>query len=132
MKNILIKINELKINNYDRNNDRFNLNILIDVNGEKESLKKEYKIDKGDILSRDLINYVKEYVKSKNKISLPSNNIIENVVIVRFNGDLEELEEKISGFFKRFNDLVKNWKNRGYSENYLMTYKTVDGFSQRF
>ena len=51
---------------------------------------------------------------------------------MRFADNLEELEEKLVKFFKKFNDLVNSFKNRGYSENYLMTYKTVDGFSQRF
>ena len=131
MKNLLIKLNELKINNYNRQDDGFTLSIVIDVNGEKESLKKQDRINKAETASHDVINFVKEHVKSKNKPDL-TNDLIEGIVIVRFHDDLEELEAKISSFFKRFNDLVKNFKNRGYSENYLMTYKTVDGFSQRF
>ena len=131
MKNLLIKLNELKINNYNRQDDGFTLSIVIDVNGEKEFLKKQDKINKPETASHDVINFVKEHVKSKNKPDL-TNDLIEGIVIVRFHDDLEELEAKISSFFKRFNDMVKNFKNRGYSENYLMTYKTVDGFSQRF
>ena len=131
MKNLLIKLNELKINNYNRNDDSFVLHIVIDVNGEKDFLKKEYKLGRYDEMTRSLINFIKEYVKGKNKSSL-SNDIIESIVVVRFKDDLEELEEKLAKFFKKFNDLVNSFKNRGYSENYLMTYKTVDGFSQRF
>lgn len=131
MKSILIKINELKINNYDRHNDSFTLNIALDISGKKEFLKKFDKISKPEIMARDLINFVKEDTKSKNKPT-QTDNLIEDLVIIRYAEDLEELEPKLISFFKRFNDLVKNFKNRGYSENYLMTYRTVDGFSQKF
>ncbi len=131
MKNLLIKLNELKIHNYDRSDDSFLLNITIDINGEKDFLKKEYKINKSEILANDLIRFIKEYAKSKNKPNF-GNDFIEAIVIVRFAEDMEELESKIANFFKRFGELVKNFKNRGYSEDYLMTYKTVDGFSQKF
>ncbi|MEK6841073.1 MAG: hypothetical protein AABW57_02010 [Nanoarchaeota archaeon] len=131
MKNLVIKLNELKINNYNRNDDSFILHIVIDVNGEKDFLKKGYKIERFEDMTRDLINFVRESVKDKNKSSLTS-DLIESIVIVRFADDLEELEEKLIKFFRKFSDLVKGFKNRGYSENYLMMYKTVDGFSQRF
>ena len=131
MKNLVIKLNELKINNYNRNDDSFILHIVIDVNGEKDFLKKGYKIERFEDMTRDLINFVRESVKDKNKSSLTS-DLIESIVIVRFADDLEELEEKLIKFFRKFSDLVKSFKNRGYSENYLMMYKTVDGFSQRF
>lgn len=131
MKNLLIKINELKIGNYDRKENSFSLNIFLDVNGQKESLKKNYKLEKYGEITHDLINFIREYVKSKNK-NAESYDVLEGVVVVRFADDLEELEEKFMKFFKKFNDLVNNLKNRGYSENYLMTYKTVDGFSQKF
>ena len=121
----------MKINNYNRNNDSFTLNISINVNNEKDLLKRDFRLGKYDAMTRDLINFIKEHVKGKNKTSL-GDDIIESIVIVRFADDLEELEEKLMKFFKKFNDLVNNFKNRGYSENYLMTYKTVDGFSQRF
>ncbi len=131
MKNLLIKLNELKIENYSRIDDSFLLNIIIDVNGEKDFLKRQYKINKSEILVNDLINFIKEHVKSNNK-QIFSNNFIETIVVVRFAEDLEGLESKIANFFKRFSELIKNFKNRGYSENYLMNYKNVDGFSQRF
>jgi hypothetical protein len=131
MKNLLIKINELKITNYERKDDNFLLNIIIDINGQKDFLKKSYKLDKPDILAHDLINFIREDVKSKNRSEL-TNDIIGGIVIIRFGEDLEELETRLASFFKRFNELVKNFKNQGYRENYLMTYKTVDGFSQRF
>jgi len=131
MKNLVIKLNELKINNYNRNDDSFILHVVIDVNGEKDFLKKEYKIERFEDMTRDLINFIRESVKDKNKSSLTS-DLIESIVIVRFADDLEELEEKLIKFFRKFSDLVKSFKNRGYSENYLMMYKTVDGFSQRF
>jgi hypothetical protein len=131
MKNLVIKVNELKINNYNRQDDTFTINIVIDVNGERDFLKKQYKIDKQEVMCNDLINFIKEHVKAKNKPGL-TNDVIESIVIIRFAEDLEDLETKIGAFFKKFNELVKNFKNRGYSENYLMTYKTVDGFSQRF
>jgi len=131
MKNLLIKLNELKIQNYNRNDDSFLLNITIAINGEKDFLKKEYKINKSEILANDLIRFVKECVKSKNKPNF-GNDLIETIVIVRFAEDMEELELKIANFFRRFSELVKNFKNRGYSEDYLMTYKIIDGFSQKF
>ena len=131
MKNLVIKLNELKINNYNRKDDSFILHVVIDVNGEKDFLKKGYKIERFEDMTRDLINFIRESVKDKNKSSLTS-DLIESIVIVRFADDLEELEEKLIKFFRKFSDLVKSFKNRGYSENYLMMYKTVDGFSQRF
>lgn len=131
MKNFLIKFNELKINNYNRHENTFILNIVMDVNEKKEFLKKEYKLGKYDEMGHDLINFVREHVKFNNRAAL-TNDIMESIVIVRFADDLEELEEKFTKFFRKFNDLINNFKNREYSENYLMTYKTVDGFSQRF
>ena len=131
MKNLTIKLNELKINNYNRHDDSFLLNILIDVEGEKDLLKKEFKIGKYDEMTSQIINFIREHVKSKNR-GETSNNLIDNLVIIRFKDDLEELEKKMFEFFRRFDTLIRNFKNRGYSENYLMTYKTVDGFSQRF
>ena len=127
----MIKLNELKINNYNRNNDSFILHAVIDVNGEKDFLKKEFKITKYDEMTRSLINFIRDHVKGKNK-SEDSYNVMEDLVIIRFADDLEELEEKLVKFFRKFSDLVNSFKNRGYSENYLMNYKNVDGFSQRF
>ncbi|AJF62469.1 MAG: hypothetical protein QT11_C0001G0320 [archaeon GW2011_AR20] len=131
MKNLMIKLNELKINNYDRKNNSFILHIVLDVNGEKSFLKRELKLGKYDEIVHDLINFMREHVKTDNKAE-DGYDVLGGVVVVRFADDLEELEEKLVKFFKKFNDLVNSFKNRGYSENYLMTYKTVDGFSQRF
>ena len=131
MKNLMIKLNELKINNYDRKNDSFILHIVLDVNGEKRFLKRELRLGKYDEIVRDLINFMREHVKTSNKAE-DDYDVLGGVVVVRFADDLDELEEKLVKFFKKFNDLVNSFKNRGYSENYLMTYKTVDGFSQRF
>ena len=131
MKNLMIKLNELKINNYDRKNDSFILHIVLDVNGEKRFLKRELRLGKYDEVVRDLINFMREHVKTSNKAE-DDYDVLGGVVVVRFADDLDELEEKLVKFFKKFNDLVNSFKNRGYSENYLMTYKTVDGFSQRF
>jgi len=131
MKNIVIKINELKIGNYERKDDSFNLDIFLDINGKKELLKKRYKLGKNEDIVRNLINFIKEDVKIKNKPE-DTHDLINSIVVIRFDKDLEELEEKLNSYFKRFNELVKNFKNRGYSENYLMTYRTVDGFSQKF
>jgi hypothetical protein len=131
MKNIIIKINELKIDNYKRKEDIFNLNIFLDINGKKESLKKNYKLGKADEIVKNLLDFIKNDVKSKNKPE-DEGDLINSIVVVRFDKDLEELEGKLNVYFKRFNELVKSFKNRGFSENYLMTYKTVDGFSQKF
>ncbi len=131
MKNLMIKLNELKINNYDRKNNSFILHIVLDVNGEKSFLKRELKLGKYDEIVHDLINFMREHVKTDNKAE-DGYDVLGGVVVVRFADNLEELEEKLVKFFKKFNDLVNSFKNRGYSENYLMTYKTVDGFSQRF
>ena len=131
MKNLMIKLNELKINNYDRKNNSFILHIVLDVNGEKSFLKRELKLGKYDEIVHDLINFMRKHVKTDNKAE-DGYDVLGGVVVVRFADNLEELEEKLVKFFKKFNDLVNSFKNRGYSENYLMTYKTVDGFSQRF
>src|SRR3989344_4546398 len=128
MKNLMIKLNELKINNYDRKNNSFILHIVLDVNGEKSFLKRELKLGKYDEIVHDLINFMREHVKTDNKAE-DGYDVLGGVVVVRFADDLEELEEKLVKFFKKFNDLVNSFKNRRYSENYLMTYKTVDGFS---
>jgi len=60
------------------------------INGEVTLCKKEYKLGRYDEMTRSLINFIKEYVKGKNKSSL-SNDIIESIVVVRFKDDLEEL-----------------------------------------
>src|SRR3989344_4055837 len=125
MKNLNIKLNELKINNYNRHDDSFLLHILVDVDGEKDLLKKDFKIGEYDEMTKQLITFIRDHVNSKNRENL-SSNVMDNIVIVRFKDDLEELEKKISEFFKKFDILVRNFKSRGYSENYLMTYKTVD------
>ena len=59
MKNLMIKLNELKINNYDRKNNSFILHIVLDVNGEKSFLKRELKLGKYDEIVHDLINFMR-------------------------------------------------------------------------
>ncbi|MEK6835797.1 MAG: hypothetical protein AABX55_02125, partial [Nanoarchaeota archaeon] len=95
MKNLSIKINELKINNYKRNDDSFILSINIAVNGEKDLLKKEYKLSKPELMTQDLINFIRDHVKARNKPIL-THDLVESIIIIRYADDLEELETKLS------------------------------------
>jgi len=128
MKNLLIKIKELKAINYSRNSDSFDVVINFNVNNEQNTLTKSFKLNqRAEILSKELVRYIKDDVKDKNKSSL-ADDFIEGILIVRYN-DVEEIEEKVAYFFKKFKDHVNNYKNIQYSEGFLNRYRTPDGFS---
>ena len=128
MKNLLIEIKELKAVNYSRNDDSFDVVVNFEVNGEKFTLNKFSKMNKRhEELSHELVNFVKEYVKNKNKSSM-ADDFLDSIVIVRYN-DVEEVEEKVAAFFKRFKDHINNYKAKRYTEGFLTKYSTPDGFS---
>ena len=130
MKNLLIKINNLKAINYSRKDDSFDVVISFDVNSEQNTLTKHFVTNKRfELLSHELVEYVKEHVKDKNKPSI-TEDFIEGITVVRYN-DVEEVEEKVSVFFKRFNDSIKGYKEKRYVEGFLMKYSTPDGFSMK-
>ena len=128
MKNLLIEIKELKAMNYSRTDDSFDVVINFDVNGERFTLNKFFKMDKKyELMSLELVNFVKEHVKSKNKSSL-ADDFLDSIVVVRYN-DMEEVQEKVASFFKRFKDHINNYKSKRYTEGFLTKYSTPDGFS---
>lgn len=128
MKNLLIKINNLKAINYSRNLDSFDVIMNFNVNGEQDTLTKSFKLNqRAEILSKELVGYVKGYVKDKNKPSL-ADDFIEGILIIRYN-NIEDIEEKVAYFFKKFKDHVNNYKNIQYTEGFLNRYRTPDGFS---
>ena len=128
MQNLLIKINELKAVNYSRTNDSFDVVINFNVNNKEYNLSKHIIINKRpEILSQEIIEYVKNHVKDKNKPGITS-DFLEGIVIVRYD-DIDKIEEKIANFFKKFKDHVNNYKNRRYGEGFLIRYSTPDGFS---
>ena len=60
MKNLLIEIKELKAMNYSRTDDSFDVVINFDVNGERFTLNKFFKMDKKyELMSLELVNFVK-------------------------------------------------------------------------
>ncbi len=131
MQNLLININELKANNYSRTDDSFEIIVNFNVNEEQLILIKRFKMDKrAEALSQELVNYVKNYVKDKNKPSLTADDFMEAIVVVRYK-DVDEIEEKIAGFFRKFNDNIKNYKTKRYTEGFLNKYSTPDGFSMK-
>ncbi len=129
MLNLGIKIKELKIENYSRKDDTYDLIANFEVNGNKDNIVKRYDLGRIEDLTGDLISSIKEHVKSKNKVI--SRDPIEGIVIVRYIKELEEVEEQVMGFFKKIEVKIKDFKNQRYSENFLNRYKTIDGFSQR-
>ncbi len=131
MKNLLIKINELKVNNYSRKDDSFDVTISYIVNEQSGNITKHFKMDKrAEILGHELVEFLKGYIKDKNKPSATESDFLGNVVITRYN-DVEEVEEKVSVFFKRFNDHIKGYKTKGFHEGFLTRYSTPDGFSMK-
>ena len=130
MKNLLIKLNNLKAVNYSRKDDSFDVVINFNVNDEQSTLTKHFVINKRyEMLSHELVEYVKNYVKDKNKPSL-TEDFIEGITVVRYN-DIEEVEEKVASFFKRFSDSIKGYKDKRYVDGFLMKYSTPDGFSMK-
>src|SRR3989344_4365003 len=109
MKNLLIEIKELKAMNYSRTDDSFDVVINFEVNSERSTLNKFFKMDKKyELMSLELVNFVKEHVKSKNNSSL-TDDFLDSIVVVRYN-DMEEVQEKVANFFKRFKDHINNYK----------------------
>ena len=130
MKNLLITIKELKAINYSRKDDSFNIVVNFNVNDEQKSITKNFKMEKRtEVLSHELVKGVKNYVKDNNKSSL-ADDFFDSITIIRYN-DVEEVEEKVSNFFKKFNDSIKDYKTRQYSEGFLNTYRTPNGFSMK-
>ena len=130
MKNMLIKIKDLKAINYSRRDESFDVVVNFDINEEQSSVTKHFRMNqRPEILSHELVDYVKGYVKDNNKPS-PADDFLEGVVIVRYN-DVEEVEEKVAAFFKRFSDNIKGYKAKMYTEGFLTRYSTPDGFSMK-
>ena len=129
MLNLGINIKELKIENYSRKDDTYDLVASFEVNGNKDNIVKRYDLGKAENLAGDLINSIREYVKNKNKVM--SRDPIEGIVIIRYIKELEEIEEQVMGFFKKIEVKIKDFKNQKYGENFLTRYKTIDGFSQK-
>jgi len=129
MLNLGIEIKELKIENYSRKDNTYDLIANFEVNGNKDNIVKRYGLSRIEDLTSDLISSIKEHVKSKNKVM--SRDPIEGIVIVRYTKELEEVKEQVMGFFKKIETKIKDFKNQRYSENFLTRYKTIDGFSQK-
>ena len=129
MLNLGIEIKELKIENYSRKDDTYDLIANFEVNGNKDNIVKRYSLSRIGDLTNDLISSIKEHVKSKNKVM--SRDPIEGIVIIRYIKELEEIEEQVMGFFKKIEVKIKDFKNQKYGENFLTRYKTIDGFSQK-
>ena len=129
MLNLGIEIKELKIENYSRKDNTYDLIANFEVNGNKDNIVKRYDLGKAENLAGDLINSIREYVKNKNKVM--SRDPIEGIVIIRYIKELEEIEEQVMGFFKKIEVKIKDFKNQKYGENFLTRYKTIDGFSQK-
>ena len=131
MKNLLIKINELKVNNYSRRDDSFDVIVSYIVNNQPGSITKHFKMEKRtEVLGHELVEFLKKYIKDKNKPAMSESDFLGDVVITRYN-DIEEVEEKVSMFFKRFNDHIKGHKTKGFHEGFLTRYSTPDGFSMK-
>jgi len=127
MKNLLIKIKELKVNNYSRKDDSFDVTVNFLVNGVPDSTSKHVVMNKrAELLSHELVGDIKKFVKDKNKPD-PTADFLDSMIIVHYDDD-EEIESKVAEFFKRFNLHIKEYKSRGYSEGFLTRYKTPDGF----
>ena len=130
MKNLLIKIKDLKVMNYSRRDDSFDVVINFLVNDIPNSLNKHVVMDqRADVLSHDLVEYVKKFVKDKNKPD-PRADFLEGITVVHYEDD-EEIELKVAEFFKRFNNHIKDYKTKGYTEGFLTRYKTPDEFTFR-
>ena len=129
MLNLGIEIKELKIENYSRKDDTYDLIANFEVNGNKYNIIKRCDLVRIEDLTSDLISSIKEHVKNKNKVM--SRDPIEGIVIVRYIKELEEVEEQVAGFFRKVENKIKDFKGQRYSENFLTRYKTIDGFSQK-
>ena len=131
MKNVTITIKELKAVNYSRNDDSFDVVVNFNLNDEQNTINKHVSLkQRPEILSHELIEYVKNFAKNKNKPSI-ADDFFDSIVIVRYNDDVEEIELKVAGFFRRFNDNIKNYKAKRYTEGFLTKYSTPDGFSMK-
>src|SRR3989344_5563878 len=98
MKNLLIEIKELKAVNYSRNDDSFDVVVNFNLNDEQNTINKHVGLkQRPELLSHELVEYVKSFAKGKNKPSI-ADDFFDSIVIVRYNDDVEEIELKVAGF----------------------------------
>src|SRR3989344_3482581 len=98
MKNIVITIKELRAVNYSRHDDSFDVVANFNLNEEQSTLSRHVSLkQRPEILSHELVEYVKSFAKDKNKPSA-ADDFFDSIVVVRYNDDVEEIELKVAGF----------------------------------
>jgi hypothetical protein len=127
MKKTIINIKGLNIKNYKRDENAYDLHILIELNGEKKILAKRYSYAKPEDIVKDVIRTIKN--KFGNYDFLEDDPLQQTMIIMQ---NLEDVEEKMINFIKRVHDRIRDFKSHKLHTNYINLYNSIDGLSTNF
>jgi len=119
MKDINIKIKEIRVINFSTRDSTVELEIYFD----KYKTLKNLEIDDPNEIAHDLIVEIRRKVKEVNKKHI-SEEVLDNIVNVRVEQE-EEIMKKISMFLAKLSDKVNEVKNLTSSDNYLNSISLV-------
>ncbi|MCD4666415.1 hypothetical protein K8R47_01240 [archaeon] len=128
MNKILINVKSVKVLDYNRNTNNYDLEINLDINGNERNIKRTYEPKNAEIIYKDLIEFIKNKFEEENTVF--SDDPLEGNIILIDN--VEDIEDKMIMFFKKLNDKVRGFKTMRVHEGFINMYHSFKGLSISF
>ena len=127
MKKSIINIRGLSIKNYKRDENAYDLHILVEVDGERKILAKRYSYAKPEEIIGNVILTIKN--KFSDYDPFEDNPLEQGMILMQ---NFEDVEDKMINFIKRVHDKIRDFKSNKSHTNYINLYNSIDGLSVSF
>jgi|SRR3989344_1139523 len=129
MQNIAIKLLKIGASNFSLRDKDFDLRVNFEVNGKSKVYYNHYKLSNPEIMTERVLKEIKEKEKTESEkdAAYDKNDVLANLKIISFQR-LDETEMKLTNFFGKVDNRIKQFKNVKSSENYISNYDRFKDF----
>jgi len=128
----VITFDRAKVTKFDRHTDTVQFDLIVQLNGGQQVLKKHFKLsDSLEGLRDKILEDVKQQFGQQSTAFYDDDDFLGNALVVVIQ-DYDEVEESLVNFFKRVKDKMRQFKSNRSAEGYLNMYSSYDNIEYKF
>mgnify|MGYP001589439226 CR=1 FL=1 len=129
MQRLSIKLLKIGASNFSLRDKDFDIKLDLEVNGKSKIFYNHYRLTSPNLLTERIFREIKEKEKKDLGRSMAPDNfdVLSAVSIITIE-KLEETETKLTNFFSKVDNRIKQFKNVKSSENYISHYDRFKEF----